>query len=420
MKGGPSPGRTHQTVKRDMRAASLNHEVIHGIKGPSPVLRLTGLDLVWGFPPDYMHCVLEGVTKQLTELWLTFTGTPFYVGRLLGEIDNRLSAIRPPISFSRSVRSLRERAFWKATEWRYWLLFYSLPSLHGFLPRIYLHHLSHLSVSVFLLLKEVVTEQDIYEAEKRLEIFVVQMGNLYGDVSATFNVHQLLHLGKSVRMFGPLWATSTFPFENGNGHVLRLVSAAKGVPMQIAERCIMRETVEAARCTVPLVSFSDHTISLLEPRRNSLFQNSVLGIPQPQGELLVDFQTVWKNKLGFIPDMQRYLRAQVGQIIIHSVKYTCAKKTCSSYVKMLDGKYCKVLDIFSFTDRTKKIALFTQVLISSTQQLVPNAHIVQCVTPPPTQNLCLYLGDDVCSQCVFIKVGNDSYICEVPNKHERD
>lgn len=124
MKGGPSPERTQETVKRDMRAASLNHVIIHDIKGPSLVLRLTGLELVGDFPPDGKHCVLEGVTKQWTGLWLTCAGTLFNVGKFLGEIDNRLSAIRPPITFTRSVRSLRERAFWKATEWRYRLLFY--------------------------------------------------------------------------------------------------------------------------------------------------------------------------------------------------------------------------------------------------------------------------------------------------------
>lgn len=171
----PAPERTHRTVSRDMKRAGQNHKPVHGIKGPSPVLHLNGLDLVWGFPPDYMHCVLEGVTKQLTELWLTCTGTRFYIGRFLSDLEDRLCGIRPPITFSRSVRPLKERAFWKATEWRYWLLFYSVPCLHGFLPRIFHSHLMQLSFSVFLLLKEVVLEQDIQEAEERLRIFVMQV-----------------------------------------------------------------------------------------------------------------------------------------------------------------------------------------------------------------------------------------------------
>lgn len=105
----PASERTHRTVTRDMKRAGQNHGTVHGIKGPSPVLQLTGLDLVWGFPPDYMHCVLEGVTKQLTELWLTCTGAHFYVGKFIGDLDDRLCEIRPPMTFSRSVRPLRER-----------------------------------------------------------------------------------------------------------------------------------------------------------------------------------------------------------------------------------------------------------------------------------------------------------------------
>lgn len=40
-------------------------------------------------------------------------------------------------------------------------------------------------------------------------------------------------------MMGPLWGTSTFPFENSNGLLVKLVTAAMGVPLQIADRCIM-------------------------------------------------------------------------------------------------------------------------------------------------------------------------------------
>lgn len=238
-------------------------------------------------------------------------------------------------------------------------MFYSLPCLYGFLPRIFHAHLAQLSFSVFLLLKEVVLEQDTQEAEERLRIFVMQMENLYGHSSVTFNVHQLLHLSKSVRMFGPLRATSTFSFEDGNGRILRLVSAAKGVPMQIAERLVMRETLKAAKLLVPLNSSFEHSTSLLERKRGRLFNVSVLGSPQPGGPLSQDLQTHFMNSLGFVPSMQRCLRAQIGQMIVHSVKYTCAEKTCSSYVQMRDRRYCNVVDIFSYTaNSTEKIALY--------------------------------------------------------------
>ncbi|XP_077510832.1 uncharacterized protein LOC144121478 [Amblyomma americanum] len=225
-----------------MRQASGLDATFEGFKGPSPLLRLKGLDLVWGLPPDYMHCVLEGVTKQLVEQWLSVTGTAFYIGRHVRLLDSRLCTIKPPINFSRIARPLLERAYWKATEWRYWLLFYSVPCFHSFpclsdlLPRPYMVHFALLVKALFLLLQDTISESDISTAEVLLLSFVQQVARLYGDTAMTFNVHQLLHLPKATRMFGPLWGLSTFPFEDEIGRTLRLVSAAKLVPMQVAER----------------------------------------------------------------------------------------------------------------------------------------------------------------------------------------
>lgn len=49
----------------------------------------------------------------------------------------------------------------------------------------------------------------------------------------TFNVHQLLHLEKSVVSWGPLWAHSTHGFESANGDLLDVIHAAKGVHHQV-------------------------------------------------------------------------------------------------------------------------------------------------------------------------------------------
>lgn len=69
--------------------------------------------------------------------------------------------------------------------------------------------------------------------------------SLYGDSFMRFNIHQLLHLGKAARQMGPLWAHSAFVFESGNGSILNLVTAAKGVPLQIVERALMAQQVDA-------------------------------------------------------------------------------------------------------------------------------------------------------------------------------
>nr|XP_054928515.1 uncharacterized protein LOC129385659 isoform X2 [Dermacentor andersoni] len=197
------PGRTHSGVLKAMVEAVQKKEPVFGIKGPSTLIKLRGFDLVWGPTPDYMHCVLES-TKQVTEMRLSATGSTWYIGRHIKLIDSRLLLIKPPIIFSRSGRPLSDRAFWKAAEWRSWLLFYSLPCVSDILPRPYLTHFALLAKAVFLLLKDVILEDEICAAEKSLLAFVQQMAKLYGQNAMTFNVHQLLHLTKSTRMFGPL------------------------------------------------------------------------------------------------------------------------------------------------------------------------------------------------------------------------
>ncbi|EEC09571.1 PrC protein, putative, partial [Ixodes scapularis] len=133
-------------------------------------------------------------------------------------------------------RSLLDRQYWKASEWRGWLLHYAVPCLTGILPQRYLDHLCLLVNSVYLLLKETVVNRDIATASDQLTEFVVVVQSLYGAQAMTFNVHQLLHLAKSVQKLGPLWSHSTFIFESGNGQLLKLVSGSNGVPLQILER----------------------------------------------------------------------------------------------------------------------------------------------------------------------------------------
>ncbi|KAL1445579.1 hypothetical protein MTO96_029146 [Rhipicephalus appendiculatus] len=91
--------RSHGRVMEAMRKAQGQEAAVEGFKGSSPLVRLRSLDLVWGLPPDYMHCVLEGVARQLVELWLSVTDSAFYLGRRIRLIDVRLRALMSPITF---------------------------------------------------------------------------------------------------------------------------------------------------------------------------------------------------------------------------------------------------------------------------------------------------------------------------------
>ncbi|XP_042147633.1 uncharacterized protein LOC121836703 [Ixodes scapularis] len=171
---------------------------------------------------------------------MVLTGAPSCVAR----VNSRLLQIKPPHCVTRLPRSLNERSFWKASEWRLWLLFYALPLLVDILPLEYWKHLSKLSQAIHILQRETITAEEIKRAENLLIDFVGRCEALCGVASLTFNVHQLLHLPNSVRQLGPLWAQSAFVFEGGNGKLVKLVSAARGLPDQIVERVVMMQQLE--------------------------------------------------------------------------------------------------------------------------------------------------------------------------------
>lgn len=121
---------THEGVVRAAEAAQETGRAVEGIKAVSP---LAGhVDLVLSVPVDYMHCVLEGVMAMLMKYWFNSSHhrEPQYIGRKTKAIDAELMKQRPPSEFSHPPRSIEKHLnYWKASELKNWLLYYSLPLL---------------------------------------------------------------------------------------------------------------------------------------------------------------------------------------------------------------------------------------------------------------------------------------------------
>uniref|UniRef100_A0A1X7TS34 Transposase domain-containing protein n=1 Tax=Amphimedon queenslandica TaxID=400682 RepID=A0A1X7TS34_AMPQE len=188
------PMRTEAGMERDVQASIRQNTIVHGIKGKSPLYGY--LSMINGIPPDYMHCVLEGVTKSLLTLWTSsnYHNKPYSIRRDLPIIDAALCTQTPPHEFSRSPRSIvQNMSYWKASEFRSWLLFYSLPLLLNALPPLYFHHYALLVCAMHILLAKEVTEIECSAAEEMLTDFCKLLPELYengGPVGHT----QLSHL----------------------------------------------------------------------------------------------------------------------------------------------------------------------------------------------------------------------------------
>lgn len=99
----------------------------HHAGGDSPFVRIQNLDMVFGFPLDYLHLVLLGVMRKKLKIWVSGLATsPFSIdarGKRL--INRRLRRIRKHLcsEFERRSVSLDHLGTWKGQEFRTFLLY---------------------------------------------------------------------------------------------------------------------------------------------------------------------------------------------------------------------------------------------------------------------------------------------------------
>uniref|UniRef100_A0A1X7VX31 Uncharacterized protein n=1 Tax=Amphimedon queenslandica TaxID=400682 RepID=A0A1X7VX31_AMPQE len=122
----------------------------YGVKGAS--ILSTIVNIPFGVPIDYMHAVLEEVVKSLMNRWVKVSNQPYSLHQYVALINKAMLCIKPPHEFRGSPRSIDTFAFWKASEYRVFLLFYVVPLLKDFLPCEYIYHLLLLAEAMHRLL----------------------------------------------------------------------------------------------------------------------------------------------------------------------------------------------------------------------------------------------------------------------------
>lgn len=174
-------------------------------------------------------------------MWLgDFKGTPrVWNQRETLSISSFLTKCneRRPTDIHRSIRSLNVIKYWKATEFRTFILYIGIVVLKG--------RLEDKEYKMFLKLFGAVTicSSKMYTpylslARKLFLDFIEDHINIYGDGSITINIHNTSHVVDDVERFGPLDTISAYAFEN---HLYSLKTKLKQCnhPLkQIARRII--------------------------------------------------------------------------------------------------------------------------------------------------------------------------------------
>ena len=187
-----------------------------------------------------MYLVCQGVICQVCNLWLDSGNheDEFYLGREVEQLDEQLVAISSPSEITRAPQSIKERKFWKASEWKAFMV-HSLVVVHGILPCAYLKHFFLLVHGVYTLLGDKITSDMLLHAHACLVKFVTDTEGLYRLSSCKFNVHLMTHLADGVKSCGPLWAASAYTYEANNHMLLKMFSGTQYVPQQICNTFIL-------------------------------------------------------------------------------------------------------------------------------------------------------------------------------------
>jgi hypothetical protein len=211
--------------------------------GDSPFLEID-INLVNDFVLDYMHLVCLGIMKKLLHCWIKGP-LPHKVGRhLISVVSEFLLEFRKriPSEFNRKCRSLSEIEFWKATEYRMFLLYLGPVILKNILSVEKYCHFLKLSVAIRIL----VSENKLWYnfARSLLRQFVQEISILYCEEFLVFNVHSLIHLADDAERFGSLDKISAFPYENYMQTLKKMLRGKSNHLSQVIRRVIEKESVD--------------------------------------------------------------------------------------------------------------------------------------------------------------------------------
>ena len=195
-------------------AESTRKHVYKGIKGFS-YLSLW-LIIPYNIIIDYLHLCLQGSFKSILMCFFDSKNNAeiYYLAKYIYLLDKRLLNVRLPIEIERSTRSINERSYYKANEWRTILFYLSIPLFKNILNQKAFYNLIKYVVFIRILCQDSVNKEEINDAQMIIVDFIKEFEEIYGTDSMRYNIHAHLHLPLQVWNYGPLNKCSCFQFEN--------------------------------------------------------------------------------------------------------------------------------------------------------------------------------------------------------------
>ncbi|KAL7298832.1 hypothetical protein TKK_0008571 [Trichogramma kaykai] len=428
-----------------VQMAQLRNEPIFGVKGYSRCLEIPLFNIIDSCTVDYMHCVCLGVVKTLIDASFnsTFHGQSFYVGTRIKEVQDRFSNIKPPCEITRTPGEFIHRSNFKASEWKNILCYYLIPIFKDILPQNYLNHWLLLVAGIRILLQPKIYPNELEKAEELLNEFVLKIASLYPDEFYKYNVHLLLHLTKSVRLFGGLWDTSCFAFEHFNGVLAKMFKNSQSVPEQICKSYNRFRRIETAsnttfsspECPVEVNDFYKSLTSHLQLTHNCIEESvdlKILGVGKLESLSMVE-KVIIENLLGQpVDDYGTYFYRFVHRHIMwHGNDNNLLEKRNNSYALLQNESIVLIKCIVSVKNnnndkktiilankcreiddkKIKNIANYSKLRLSSSE-------IFKCCAI--SNDIIACYPENLDKKCVAVPINNLLFISPLVNNIERD
>jgi len=403
-----------------------------GVKGFSILYHIPSFDIIRGVTVDYMHCVLLGVQKMLFHHWTDncHKNEQYYIGDFVNIIDDRIRELSPPNLLTRVPRSIAELKNWKASEFRSFLLYFSVPCLIGILSDAHFAHYMLFVEGIFLLLKSSISPSDLFKAKGLLAKFCAEIDYMYQPRCETSNVHGLLHMAEKVEDLGPLWSHSCFFYEDLNGDLRSLFHGTQKVELQISSAVVVHQQFPLLLKSIPKGSEADILYCSMKkklPLQNRmLIKDNIFAVGKlTYCDLSNEIRQLVEEQFGPVGSERKFFRLQNRGIVYHSKGYKKeSRRNSYSVLYVKDGRqsfgsiqyYLEVCSLL--LSKTRYIAVLKQMdKKEKLDALPPHVALVEqlnSVIVVPVEN--------ILEMCVYMrnKHSEEMFIARLPNAYEKD
>lgn len=106
-----------------------------------------------------------------------FKNKEWYLGKKIKDMDKILQSIKPPMELTRCPHSILERSYWKASEWRNFLMYYSVVCFKKLMSDKkkvkYYHHCFLFVYSINIFNKKIINDEELLAASAAIRLFVL-------------------------------------------------------------------------------------------------------------------------------------------------------------------------------------------------------------------------------------------------------